>query len=267
MFGRRAQVLSERQDVDADLAQLAEHRAQLVGLFAQAQHQPGLGDRAARLRVAQDRVRTGVARLHAHLARQPRHRLEVVREHVGAGGQHDVDRAGVALEVAGQHLQHHVGADPLHGADRRRPVRGAAVGQVVPIDAGDHGVAQPELAQHGGDVFRLVRVGRQRPAGRDVAELARPGADAAQDHDRQRLPVPALADVRARRALAHGVQPELRDPFLEVEEDVAARHLHPDPGRLRLQRRARLGGDAGLGLQDAEAARAGFDDAGCHGTG
>ena len=37
-------------------------------------------------------------------------------------------------------------------------------------------------------------------AGGDVAELARSGADAAQDHDGQRLPVPALADVGAGRA-------------------------------------------------------------------
>ena len=123
-------------------------------------------------------------------------------------------------------------------------------------------MAQPQLAQHRRHAPRLVRVGRQRAAGRHVAELARAGADAAQDHDGQRAAVPALADVRARGALADGVQPELGDALLEVEEDLAARHLHANPVGLGLELRA-LGGRAfglAFGLQDAQLARAGFDD-------
>src|SRR4029079_2419550 len=202
--------------------------------------------------------------LHAHLARQPRHRLEVVREHVGRGVHHDVDRAGVALEVAGQHLQHHVGRRSRDGADGRRPVRGAAVGEVVAVDAGDHGVPEAQLGQHRRDVLGLVRVGGQRPSGGDVPELARPRADTAQDHDGQRLAVPAFPDVGAGGALADSVQAQLGHTLLEVEEDLAGGHLHPDPGRLRLELGARVGRLASFSFQDAQAARAGFDNAGRH---
>ena len=131
------------------------------GLLAEAEHEAGLRDRAAPLRVPQHRVRAGVARLHPDLARQAGDRLEVVREHVGPGGEHGVDGAGVPLEIAGQHLEHQLGAPPLDRADGRRPVRGAAVGQIVPVDAGDHRVPQPQLGEHRGDVRRAPR---DRPA-------------------------------------------------------------------------------------------------------
>ena len=156
VLARRPQVLAEREDVDADLAQLAQHGAHLVELFAEAEHEARLRDGAARLRVAQDGVRARVAGLHAHLARQARHRLEVVREDVGAGGEHGVDRARVALEVAHEHLEHHLGRAPLARADRLGPVRGAAVGEVVAVDARDDGVAQAELGQHRRDVLGLA---------------------------------------------------------------------------------------------------------------
>src|SRR4029078_5219505 len=47
-------------------------------------------------------------------------------------------------------------------------------------------------------------------------------------------------------------------------EHLAGRHLHPDPGRLRLHLRARFGRDALCRLQDAKGGRAGFDDTGRH---
>ena len=136
---------------------------------------------------------------------------------------------GVALEVAGQHLERHRRACRLDPADGLGPVRGAAVGEIVAIDAGDHGVLELEPAEHLGDAARLVRVGGQRAAGGDVAEPARPRADVAEDHDRQRAAVPALADVRAARALAHGVQLELLDHRAQLEERRLGRQRGPDP--------------------------------------
>ena len=115
-------------------------------------------------------------------------------------------------------------------ADRLRPVRGAAVGQVVAIDAGDHGVlagrACDSASRH---AARLVGIGGQRAAGRHVAELAAARADVAEDHDGQRAPVPALADVRARRRLAHRVQPEPVHEVAHVEVVLARRDAHLDP--------------------------------------
>src|SRR5262245_8530812 len=93
-------------------------------------------------------------------------------------------------------------------------------------------MAEPELTQDGSDPLWLLWVGRQWAPRGDVTELATAGADAAQDHDRERLPVPALADVRTRGAFADGVQPELVNALAKIEEDLACGHLHPNPGRM-----------------------------------
>ena len=84
-----------------------EHLVDLVERLAEAEHEAGLGDRAALARVLEDLVAARVARLDADLARQPRHGLEVVGEHVGVGVEHDVDELGLALEVAGEDLERH----------------------------------------------------------------------------------------------------------------------------------------------------------------
>jgi len=54
-----------------------------------------------------------------------------VGEHVGVGVEHDVDQLGLALEVAGEHLERHRRARGLDRRIRLGPVRGAEVGQVV----------------------------------------------------------------------------------------------------------------------------------------
>ncbi len=53
-----------------------------------------------------------------------------------------IDVGGVSLEVAGQHLEGHVRRARLDLADGLRPVRGAAVGQVVAVDGGDYRMGQ-----------------------------------------------------------------------------------------------------------------------------
>src|SRR5205823_8599358 len=65
---------------------------------------------------------------------------------------------------------------------------------------------------------RLQRVDRLRLAGLDVAEPAATGARVAEDHERRGAAVPALADVRARRLLAHRVELVALDQPLELEE-------------------------------------------------
>src|SRR5258705_6324104 len=106
----------------------------------------------------------------------------------------------------------------------------AAVPQIVAVDAGDHHVGEPELRDRLGEVARLFGVGRERPAVRDVAERAAPGADIAQDHERRRALAEALADVRARRLFADRVQLLLAQDALDVVEPrVGRRRAHTDP--------------------------------------
>src|SRR5690606_3292955 len=156
------------------------------------------------------------------LAIEPRHRLEVVVHHVGRRRLEDVQRAfQAAPEVRDEYLDAGCRgelADPSYALDE---MRGTAVAQVVAVHAGDDDVAQPQGGDRPGEVERLVRIERVGPAMADVAERATAGALVAHDHERGGALAEALADVRAGRLLADGVQPVLaQDPLDLVEAAV-----------------------------------------------
>ena len=131
---------------------------------------------------------------------------------------------------------------------------GTAVGQVVAGDAGDHGVARAASAPPP----RATRSGssgdeRQRVAGVDLAEAARPRAALAVDHERRGAVGPALVDVRAARLLAHRDEAEVvdRSPRAGGSPCRCARAPAPTPacaarcrGRPRVPRRPGAGAAA-----------------------
>ena len=80
---------------------------------------------------------------------------------------------------------------------------GAAVGEIVAVDRGDHDMGEPELDGGLRDMLRLGRIERAGHAGLDVAEGAGAGAGVAHDHEGGVLLVPAFADIRAAGLLAH----------------------------------------------------------------
>jgi hypothetical protein len=177
----------------------------------------------------QHAARTVVAGLHAHRALEALHGLEVVVENVGPGVEHGVDVLQLALEVRNEHLDRGGRVAMAHGADRRGPDRGSAVGEFVAGHTGDDAVAQA----HGGDCFghagRLAKVEFGGPPGLDRAEVAGAGADIAQDHQGGRAAGPALAKVRAFRALADGVEPVRIHELPHGLVAGAAGYLCPEP--------------------------------------
>src|SRR5579885_808549 len=114
-------------------------------------------------------------------------------------------------------------------------------------------------------------------AGRDIAECAGAGADPAQNHDRGVLLLPALADIRARRLFAHGI--ELQFAHQPLGGAVFRRARRPDPqpfglaqnrligsmGRLRMARRGI--GDLGTGHGERRSAKAILVNSHSNGTG
>jgi hypothetical protein len=136
------------------------------------------------------------------------------------------------LEVGRQHLDGGVGRQPADAPDHFGEMRGAAIHQVVAVDRGDHHVLQAELLHRQGDMLRLQRIKAERPAGLDVAEAAGPGAGIAHDHHGGVPLAPALADIRAGRLLAHGVQAVLAHDPAGLEIAFRGRRLDPDPRRL-----------------------------------
>src|SRR5690606_36206659 len=136
-------------------------------------------------------------------------------------------------------------ADPSYALDE---MRGTAVAQVVAVHAGDDDVAQPQGGDRPREVERLVRIERVGPAMADVAERAAAGAVGAHGHERGGARADGLADVRAVRPLADGVQAvRAQGPLDLVEAAVHAGRTHADPFGLaqRLGRRLHLDRDAG----------------------
>src|SRR2546430_2588923 len=71
------------------------------------------------------------------------HRLGVVVQDVRPRVEHRLERRGAALEVGNQILHAAARRLPTHRTDRRRPVRGAAIREVVTVDRRDHDVVEP----------------------------------------------------------------------------------------------------------------------------
>ena len=160
-------------------------------------------------------------------------------EHVGLGRHDDFERAFLAQEIRRQDLDGRGRAARADGADGLREMLGAAVGEIVAIDRGDDDMGEPELEGRFRDMFRLGGIERAGHAGLDVAEGAGAGAGVAHDHEGGVLLVPALADVRAARLLAHRDEAVLLDDVAGVGIAARVRRAHADPVRLRRRQRIR----------------------------
>ena len=169
---------------------------------------PGLGQRLRvhALGTAEQFHAARVLRLGPHRAVEPRHRLGVVVEDLRVRVHHGLQRGPVAPEVGDQHLDGAARRQLANPADALGEDPRAAVGLLVAVDAGQHGVLQPHGLHRLADPARLVGVQQAGPAGLDLAEAATAGAGVAHEQEGGRAAPPALADVGAHGLFAHGVQ-------------------------------------------------------------
>jgi len=213
MFLRGAQVLAEREDLDMVGAKVAHHLFHFVQVFAEAEHQAGLGgDEGARaMREGQHVERTLVARAEPDLAIEARDGLDVVVEDVGVRVHDNFHGVARALEVGDEDFDLAAWDALANGLDGEGEEFGAAVLTVVTIHAGDDGVAEAEGGAGFGDAAGFVEIDRERCAFLDRAEPAAAGADVAENHEGGGAAVPAFADVGAGGAFADGVEVEIGD--------------------------------------------------------
>ena len=181
-----------------------------------------------------------VAAARARRAVQPRHGFDVVVQDVRPRVEHRAQRRFVSLEIGNQHFDAAAGIARARLRDRSREVRRAAVRQVVAIDRGDDDVARApwrgwRCATFAGSCWS----GGFGAPWIDVAVAARPRAGVAEDHERRRAVVPALADVRAVGFLADGVQAERPHQPLEAVVVLRPRRAHLQPLGLRHRGAAR----------------------------
>jgi hypothetical protein len=175
-------------------------------------------------------------RRHGALAIEPRHSLDVVIEHVGRAEHHGFQRGPVAAKIRNQNFDLQPGTRSRIAVMVRAKIADAAVGLIVAIHRGHHRIPQAHALDGARHAFGLVLIGRSdRLARRHRAEPARARADIAQDHEGGRAMLPALAHVRAARALADGVQIERAHDALQSPDNYR---------RQRSARAATAGADA-----------------------
>jgi hypothetical protein len=148
-----------------------------------------------------------------------------------------VDRVLVALEVGDEHLDRASGKLLVDLPDGLGENVRPKVGEVIAIDRRDDGVAETQLGDRRCDAPRLGDVVLRRTAVRDGAVSAVPRAGVAEDHEGGGAVIPALAEVRAMRFLAHRVEVELAHEPLQAGVHLAAWSLHLQPRRLSLGER------------------------------
>src|SRR2546425_27368 len=208
MHRRGPQVLADREDVRPLGDDVAHRPHDLISRLAEADHDPALAHelRRALFRATEHLERARIAGLRPDARVEPLHGLDVVVQDLRFLVEDGVERAGVADEVGDEHLDGRAGRLAPDLPDRRREERGAAVRELVAVDARDDGVAERHVRDGRTDARGLALVDDARPAGLHGAEAARPRARVAKDHERRGPRAPALGHVRAVRLLADRVK-------------------------------------------------------------
>ena len=227
----RLEILADGEDVGLVGGDVADRLFNFVLLFADAEHNAGLGDEAAALRVAEDGAGAVVAGLHADGFLQAFDGLEVVVVDVGLGVEDDIDVLQVAFEIGHQNFDRGSGAAVLDGTDGHRPDGGATVGEFIAGDTGDDAVFEIHLRHGVGDAGGFAEVELRGAASLDRAEIAGARADVAEDHHGGGPAGPAFAEIGALGALADGVEFVFVDEFARGEVAGAGRKLGTEPGR------------------------------------
>ena len=190
---RRAQVLAQRQQVDADRAQVVHRRDDLGVGLAEAEHQARLDEHVAADAAWRAPARASVWSYDARGSRTGCVSRRTVSTFcantsrplsttVSTSRQH-------ALEIRRQRLDRGLRVQPLDLAHAGGEMRGAAVRQVVAVDRRQHDVLQAHELHGARGVGGLVGIEpAARIAGIDRAEAAGARADLAHQHDAWRCP-------------------------------------------------------------------------------
>ena len=232
MLSAGLKVLDDRENIELQTRKVVHHSQQLVPRLAVADLDPRLREQSLLLRPVQHHDRTLVVRRAPHETLKAGHALDVVGEDVRPRSPDRLERLALPEEVGRQDLDPGAGGDLTDLADRLGEDRRTAVLQLVPVDARDDGVLDPELPDGERGPPGFVKIELRGPPGFDGAEAARARADVAQDHERRGLPAPALRDVGTPRVLADRMQPLFARDLERGRVPFPARQPHPEPGRL-----------------------------------
>ena len=234
MFRRRPEILAHGQNLAADFAQIVHRLKKLRFRFAKAKHDAALRHHLWRklFRALQNLQRSPVFRAGTHHRREPLDRFHVVIVNVGRGVEHDLDAPILSVKIGHQHFDDDLRIHFANGVDGPREMIRAAVLQIVARDRGDDDMFQLHPPHGFGDPLRFIFFQRKRFRRGDRAKSAGARATIARDHHRRRALAPAFPAIRALRAFANRVQPQIGNQRLRRKENGIRWQPHFDPGRL-----------------------------------
>ena len=236
VLGRGTEVLADGEDVDAGAGEaLRTTSSDLRPGLAEAEHDAALGERPGveLLRAAQQLERTSEAGLRAGRGGRAAAPFPCCGSGSRAGrGDHGGQRVPVALEIGDEHLDRRAGAERAasSGWSRRRSRRrrrAASSRLTLVMTAWRRPMRWTATATRAGSPWSSA----PRAAGLDRAEAAGARADVAQDHEGGGAAAPALADVRAARLFADGVEILVAHERAQPFEVPARGEADLQPGR------------------------------------
>src|SRR5919109_4122669 len=136
VLGRRAEILTKRENVDVHVAELAHRRQHFLCRFAHSQDDSGFRGnvRRVRLHVAKDMHYARVPSARATALVKSRHRLGIVIVDLGARIEYGADALLTSLKVGYQHLDRTSRNALVNLPDRFGKDVSAEIGEVVSID-------------------------------------------------------------------------------------------------------------------------------------
>ena len=157
------------------------------------------------------------------------HCFDIVSEDVRTGVDQDLQVRLVSFEVADEGLDAQIRASDPGLANGVGPNRSTTICEVVPVNRRNNNVPQARFGQHLGDAARLVKVSDSRSPRFDIAKTAGAGAGVPENHDRGGAAAPALANIRAGRFLANGMEPKISKSVSQSHIGITSGCFGSDP--------------------------------------
>ena len=240
MLRSRPEILTQREHLTTDFAQVVHRLEKFRPLFAEPEHHSAFCDDLGGklLRFTQDVERGPIFRARTHGRRQPFDGFHVVIEDVGRGLEDDLDAPFLGVKVGNQNLYDNRGIHRANRLDRACKMIRATIFQIVSGDGGNDDVLQTHPAHRLRDAPRFILFQRERFSRSHGAKSAGPGAACTRDHHRRGALAPTFPAIRALRAFTDGVQPQVRDEGFGGKENRIRGQSNFDPWRfLRLVQR------------------------------
>lgn len=186
VFFSRLKILAEGQKIDILAAEVSERVEQLVASFTKAEHQAALGFRfRSNLLDSPEHFQRPsiIAFWSANAAVEAGNRLHIVIKDLRTRGEDDFERFLAVDKIGGEDFDLPAGPR-TYGQNTLPKVLGSSIRQVIPRDARDHNMFEPEPKSRFGDALRFVSFrGGGWTATADSAKAAWTSAHIPQDHE------------------------------------------------------------------------------------